>query len=65
MARLCCQCLNVTVNVAGNWRANTVLISTLFSHPPHQLFADHKILYEVQLDVAGIIVVRYFSQCVI
>lgn len=65
MARLCCGCLNITVHVTGDWTANATPTSSLFSQAyPHPLLASNKLLYEVQLDVAGIIVVGDQGRCV-
>ena len=54
MARLACRCLNVSIFATGDWKANPIPASKLFS----QGF-ESKTLYEVNLDVAGIVVVSY------
>lgn len=59
MARLTCRCLNISVFAAGksgDWQNNPITTSKLFPEGHGQ--ADGT-LYEVNLDVAGIIVVSY------
>lgn len=60
MARLACRCLNINVFVANNdWRSNPLPTSKLFSERC-QLKED--VAYEVNLDVAGIVVVSEYSR---
>lgn len=55
MARLACQCLNVNVSVAeSDWKGNPVPTAKLFSE---QYPVTGAVVYEVNLDVAGIVVV--------
>jgi len=58
MSQLSCNCLNVTVNVTGDYKSQEKLTSSLFSQNfSHPLVTKYKSLFEVQLDVAGIVVV--------
>lgn len=55
MARLACQCLNVSVFVnKSDWKSNPVPTAKLFSE---QCSVTSDVVYEVDLDVAGIVVV--------
>ena len=62
MARLTCPCLNVNVFAAvkpSDWRSNRIPSAKLFRERCESVKDD--VLYEVNLDVAGIVIVSLAS----
>ena len=61
MSRITCPCLNINVYAATiDWRRYPVPANRLFSQEDIVVGKDN-VLYEINLDVAGIIVVSYSS----
>ena len=56
MARVTCPCLNVSVFITGEWQGSPVSTGKLF--PEGGVNVEGGLVYEVNLDVAGIVVVR-------